>query len=59
MEHRRYTGLEFIEGFALLAGALWIIGALAVGGVVMMGNARLGPTSPASNQTAVGDMPAG
>ena len=57
MEHRGYTGLDFIEGFALLAGALWIIGALAVGGLVVMGNARMGPTSPASNQTAVGEMP--
>jgi hypothetical protein len=58
MDRRGYTGLEFIGGFALLAGALWIIGALAVGGLVIMGNARMGPTSPASNQSAVGEMPA-
>lgn len=57
MEHRSYTGLEFIEGFSLLVGVLWIIGALAVGALVMMGSARVGPAVPASNQTPVAEMP--
>lgn len=53
MHHNSYTGLEFIEGFSLLAGALWIIGALFVGGLAMMGSARMGDASvsPAANQT--------
>jgi hypothetical protein len=53
MHRESYTGLEFIEGFSLLAGALWIIGALLIGGLVMMGSARLGDgsASPAANQT--------
>jgi hypothetical protein len=59
MEHRRYSGLDFIEGFALLAGTLWILGALVVGGLVMMGNGKMGTgsVSPASNQTPVAEMP--
>ncbi|MBU1337075.1 MAG: hypothetical protein KJ944_13740 [Alphaproteobacteria bacterium] len=57
MEHRGYTGLEFMEGFSLLAGALWIIGALAVGTLVMMGSARMGSVTPAANQTPVAEMP--
>jgi len=35
------TGLEFIEGFALLAMALWIGGALFLFALVMMGASRL------------------
>jgi hypothetical protein len=57
MNERRYTGLEFIEGFALLAGTLWILGALLVGGLVMLGSAGTASVSPASNQTSVGEMP--
>lgn len=34
------TGLEFIEGFALLAMALWIGGALFLFTLVMMGVSR-------------------
>lgn len=34
------TGLEFIEGFALLAMALWIGGALFLFALVMMGASR-------------------
>jgi hypothetical protein len=53
MEDHGYTGLEFIEGFSLLAGALWIIGALLFGGLAMMGAARMGDgsVSPPANQT--------
>jgi hypothetical protein len=57
MNRTEYTGLEFMEGFALLAGALWLIGALTVGALVMMGSARMGPAPAAANQTAVGEMP--
>ena len=57
MAYHERTGLEFIEGFSLLAGALWLIGALTVGGLVMLGSARVGTVSPAANQTAVGEMP--
>jgi hypothetical protein len=57
MNERRYTGVEFIEGFALLAGALWILGALTVGGMLMLSSARTGTVSPASNQTPVAEMP--
>lgn len=58
MNDRGYTGLDFIEGFSLLAGAMWIIGALLVGGMVMIGAGRAGAPVPAANQTAVGEMPA-
>jgi hypothetical protein len=57
-DHGGYTGLEFIEGFSLLAGAMWIIGALLVGGMVMIGAERAGQPVAAANQTAVGEMPA-
>ncbi|WP_332686568.1 hypothetical protein [Devosia sp.] len=57
MEHRGYTGLDFMEGFSLLAGALWIIGALTLGALVMMGSARVGSVTPAANQTPVAEMP--
>ena len=58
MDQHGYTGLEFMEGFSLLAGALWIIGALLVGGLVMIGNGRVGQAAPAANQTPVAAMPA-
>jgi hypothetical protein len=53
MEDHGYTGLEFIEGFSLLAGAMWIVGALLLGGLAVMGAARVGDgsVSPAANQT--------
>ena len=53
MDQDSYSGLDFIEGFSLLAGAMWIIGALLFGGLAMMGAARMGDgsVSPASNQT--------
>lgn len=54
-ESRGYTGLEFIEGFALLAGAIWIIGALLGGAMVMLGAERAGPAVPAANQTPVAE----
>jgi hypothetical protein len=52
MDHDSYTGLEFIEGFSLLAGALWIIGALLVGGLAMMGSARMGDGSVSQTEAA-------
>jgi len=53
MENPNYKGLEFIGGFSMLAGVLWLVGALLVGILVMMGTARLGDgsVSPAANQT--------
>lgn len=56
MERRGYTGLEFIEGFALLAGALWLMGALLVGGMVLIGSTRAGP-APTPGDTPVADSP--
>jgi hypothetical protein len=41
MDHEEDTGLDFIEGFSLLAGAIWIIGALVLGAMVMMGLGRV------------------
>ena len=51
------TGTEWVEGFFLLAGALWVIGALFVGTMVFLGTASHGDgsISPASNQTPVAD----
>ena len=50
-----YDGLGFLEGFFLLAGALWIIGALTFGAAVMIGQSKVGGSaSPAANQTEVG-----
>lgn len=34
-------GLYFIEGFSLLAGAIWIIGALALVAMVLLGQGRV------------------
>ncbi len=39
-EHDK-TGLEFIEGFSLLALALWVGGALVVFTLVMLNNAGM------------------
>jgi hypothetical protein len=41
MDHEEDPGLDFIEGFSLLAGAIWIIGALVLGAMVMMGLGRV------------------
>ncbi|KKC39422.1 hypothetical protein WH87_04195 [Devosia epidermidihirudinis] len=49
------TGVEFIEGFALLAGALWIGGALIFGTVAYLGSHKAGAASAASNQTSIGE----
>ena len=55
MNNHGYTGLEFIEGFSLLAGALWIIGALLFGAMVIIGADRAGPATPISNATPVAE----
>lgn len=41
MYEKDKTGLEFIEGFSLLALALWIGGALFLFAVVMLGTGRV------------------
>ena len=38
---KKNPGLDFIEGFSLLAGAIWIIGALLLGAMVMLGLGRV------------------
>ena len=48
-----HTGLEFIEGFALLAGVLWMLGALAVGSVVLINGQQ--PTTTDSNETPIAE----
>lgn len=60
MYDRRYTGTEWIEGFFLLAGALWLIGALIIGATAAIGSAQLGSSinSPESNATPIADAPA-
>jgi hypothetical protein len=34
-------GLDFIEGFSLLAGAIWVIGAVVIVAMVMLGQSRV------------------
>jgi hypothetical protein len=34
-------GLDFIEGFSLLAGAIWVIGAVVLVAMVMLGQGRV------------------
>lgn len=55
--HQGKTGLEFFEGFALMAGALWLAGALLAGSMAMMGNARISEPPAASNQTPIANSP--
>lgn len=52
MDNPNYKGLEFIEGFSLLAGALWIIGALLLGGLAMIGAGRVNATPAAVDAPA-------
>lgn len=33
--------LDFVGGFALLAGGLWILGAVVIAAMVMMGQGRI------------------
>lgn len=41
MQHEEDHGLDFIEGFSLLAGAIWVIGALLLAGMVLLGQGRV------------------
>lgn len=41
MEHKEKTGLEFIEGFSLFSGALWVIGAVVIAAMAMLGQGRV------------------
>ncbi len=50
--------IDFMGNFALLAGCLWVAGALLLGGLVMLGNGRVGPVAPAANATPVAESPA-
>jgi|GEM_PF-3538175 len=53
------TGTEWIEGFSLFAGCLWLFGALFIGAMVLIGNSGAIDSSvtAASNQTPVADSP--
>ncbi|WP_276315313.1 hypothetical protein [Devosia salina] len=41
MDYNDDSGLDFIEGFSLLAGAIWIIGALLIIALVLLGQGRV------------------
>lgn len=41
MDYKEGTGLEFIEGFALLSGAIWIIGAALLIAMAVLGQGRV------------------
>ncbi|MGB3337092.1 MAG: hypothetical protein WBA73_07935 [Devosia sp.] len=58
MAYDKGTGLEFIEGFSLFAGVLWLVGALLVGGLVLISTSGSGTVDPAANQTPVAEAPA-
>jgi hypothetical protein len=59
MDHSSNYGTEWVNGFFLFVGVLWIVGALAVFAVSSMGAGRLGEVgvTPASNQTPVANSP--
>ncbi|WP_269467847.1 hypothetical protein [Devosia ureilytica] len=41
MNYDENSGLDFIEGFSLLAGAIWVIGAVLLAAMVLMGQGRV------------------
>lgn len=41
MKYDEDSGLDFIEGFSLLAGAIWVIGAVLLAAMVLMGQGRV------------------
>lgn len=41
MDHDEDYGLDFIKGFSLLAGAIWVIGAVVLVAMVMLGQGRV------------------
>jgi hypothetical protein len=41
MQHEEDHGLDFIEGFSLLAGAIWVIGAVLLVAMAMLGQGRV------------------
>jgi hypothetical protein len=41
MHDQEDHGLDFMEGFSLLAGAIWVIGALLIAGMVWLGLGRV------------------
>lgn len=48
------NSVDFIEGFAIFAGALWIGGALLFGSLAFIGSHAV-TGSPASNQISIGE----
>ncbi len=59
MDHSSNYGTEWVSGFFMFVGILWVAGALAVFALSSMGSGRLGDAglTPASNQTPVADSP--
>lgn len=58
VENPNYKGLEFIESFSLLAGALWVIGALLFGGLAIIGAQRVNAPAPAASEAPAAEAPA-
>ena len=58
VENPNYKGLEFIGGFSMLAGVLWVLGALLFGVLVMMGQGRLNGPAPAASQAPAAETTA-
>ena len=58
MENPNYKGLEFIGGFSMLAGVLWVVGALAFGALVMVGQGRVDGPAPTASQTPAAEATA-
>lgn len=58
MENPNYKGLEFIGGFSMLAGVLWVLGALLFGVLVMVGQGRVAGPAPADSQAPAAEAPA-
>jgi hypothetical protein len=58
VENPNYKGLEFIGGFSMLAGVLWVVGAVLVGILVMVGQGRVDAPAPAASQPPAAEAPA-
>lgn len=48
------NNVDFMGGFAILAGTLWIGGALLFGSIAFIGSQAVN-VSPASNKTSIGE----
>jgi hypothetical protein len=58
MVDRTYTGTEWSGGFFAFIGLFWVLGAVAIAILVMIGSDRAGTTAaPVSNETPVANSP--